>query len=271
MRSKGLFRNRNVLITGATGGLGRALCLAFADEGAALGLLDLDENALDALAGELTGKGIRSARACCDVTDETECTAAVRRVIDELGGADALVNNAGIAQRSAFTGTETAVYRRVMDVNFFGSLHCTRAALDSLIARRGRITVISSVAGLAPVLGRTGYAASKYALRGFFGSLQAELRGKGVGVTMVYPVFIDTGLENRALGGDGRVTDHPQSRVGRVLTADEAAGAVARATARRRRTLVLGRMGHVSRLLHAHWPAAYEWAMIRSLKSELER
>ena len=264
-------RGKVALVTGATGGLGRALCRAFAEQGADLGLLDLDEAALGELAAELAEGGTRCATGACDVRDEAACERAVRGVLRALGGIDVLVNNAGITQRSAFADTGTDVFRRVMDVNFFGSLHCTRAALDALIERRGQIVVLSSVAGLAPVLGRTGYAASKHALRGFFGSLQAELRGTGVGVTMVYPAFIDTGLEHRALGGDGQVTDHPQSRVGRVMTADEAAREMVRAAMARRRTLVLGTMGHLSRMLHAHWPAAYEWLMTRSLSSELER
>jgi len=131
--------------------------------------------------------------------------------------------------------------------------------------------VISSVAGLAPTLGRTGYAASKYALRGLFDTLRAELRRDGVGVLMVYPVFIDTGLGSKALDGDGSYTEHPQSRVGRQLTSEDAAGAIVDAAARNRRELVLGRVGHITRMINAHFPALYEALMARALRSELDR
>jgi NAD(P)-dependent dehydrogenase (short-subunit alcohol dehydrogenase family) len=265
------YRDKVVVVTGATGGLGRALCRAYADRGASVGLLDIEGTDLDGVAADLERTGARCVQHPCDVTDEDQCHAAVDAVIRRLGGVDVLVNNAGIAQRSAFADTSTEVYRRVMDVNFFGSLHCTRAALPALIQRRGQIAVISSVAGFAPLLGRTGYAASKHALRGFFGSLAAELRDVGVGVTMVHPTFIDTGLDRRALGEDGGVTTHPQSRVGQQLTADHVAHEITRATRRRQRTLVLGRVGHVTRMLNAHAPGLYERIMARSLRGELER
>jgi NAD(P)-dependent dehydrogenase (short-subunit alcohol dehydrogenase family) len=265
------FEGKVAVVTGAAGGLGRALCGQLADEGAALGLLDLAGDPLVQLSQELEARGATAHAAGCDVTDEAACHRAIDGLVAELGGVDVLINNAGITQRSPFATTGTEVYRRVMDVNFFGALHCTRAALPHLIERRGQIGVISSVAGLAPLLGRSGYAASKYALRGFFGSLQAELRGQGVGVTMIYPAFIDTGLEHRALGGDGEVTGHPQSRVGQVMTAAQAAEAIVGAIDRRQRHVVLGRVGHVSRMLSAHWPGLYERIMTRALRDELDR
>ena len=265
------YRGKVAVVTGATGGLGRALCRAYADLGADIGLLDLAGTDLDGVAAEIGRTGVRCVPHPCDVTDEDGCHAAIGAVTRELGGVDVLVNNAGITQRSAFADTSTAVYRRVMDVNFFGSLHCTRAALPALVQRRGQIAVISSVAGFAPLLGRTGYAASKYALRGFFGSLAAELRDDGVGVTMVHPTFIDTGLDKRALGEDGGVTSHPQSKVGQQLLPEHVAREVAHATARRQRTLVLGRVGHISRMINAHAPGLYERIMARSLRGELQR
>jgi len=265
------YRDKVAVVTGATGGLGRALARAYAEQGASIGLLDLEGTDLDGVARDIQGMGARCSTHVCDVTDEDQCIEAMGAVVRELGGVDVLVNNAGITQRSSFAETSTEVFHRVMNVNFFGSLHCTRAALPSLIQRRGQIAVISSVAGFAPVLGRTGYAASKYALRGFFSSLRAELRSTGMGVTMVHPTFIDTGLDKRALGEDGGVTSHPQSRVGQQLTPDQVAREVVRATSRRQRTLVLGRVGHLSRMVNAHWPGLYEMLMARSLRSELER
>ncbi len=111
--------------------------------------------------------------------------------------------------------TSVTVYRQVMDVNFFGALQCTKVALASLIERQGTIIVIESLAGVAPLLGRSGYCASKHALHGLFTSLRAELIGSGVHIMIVCPGFVKTNLQTRALGADGHVTRHPQSTVGR--------------------------------------------------------
>ena len=265
------YDGRVAAVTGAAGGLGRALCQRLARAGAQLALLDLDGEGVAALADDLTAGGARAFPVTCDITDEAAVREAFARIERELGPLDLLVNNAGIALRASFADTDPAVYRKVMDVNFFGSLHCTKAALPGLRRRRGQIVVISSVAGLAPTLGRTGYAASKYALRGLFDTLRAELRRDGVGVLMVYPVFIDTGLGSKALDGDGSYTEHPQSRVGRQLTSEDAAGAIVDAAARNRRELVLGRVGHITRMINAHFPALYEALMARALRSELDR
>ncbi len=260
-----------VVITGAAGGLGRALALRCAARGAHLGLLDLQPDTLESLAKELRELEVRCAFASCDVTDPEACEAAIAQVAGELGGIDLLVNNAGITQRSAFVDTELSVYRKVMDVNFFGSLHCTRAALPHLRERRGQVVVISSVAGFAPLLGRTGYCASKHALHGFFDTLRAELAPEGIGVLIVSPSFISTPINVNALDGDGQRTRHPQSTVGKVMGPSEAAVAIVRAAERDRRFLPLGRVAVVTRLLVSLWPRLYERLMIRSVGAELER
>jgi NAD(P)-dependent dehydrogenase (short-subunit alcohol dehydrogenase family) len=123
--------------------------------------------------------------------------------VAHFGALDGLVNNAGISHRSLFQDTDPAVIRRVMEVNFFGAMQMTHAALPHLLQTRGMVTAISSVAGYAPLLGRTGYAASKHALHGFFDSLRTEVEERGVGVTLVCPSFIATGIGGAALGGQG--------------------------------------------------------------------
>ncbi len=265
------FEHRVALVTGAAGGLGRALAGRLARDGARVGLLDIDGEGVAALADDLRRGGATAVGVSCDITDAAAVAAAMAHLEEQLGDVELLVNNAGLALRASFADTDPATYRKVMDVNFFGALHCTKAALPGLRRRRGQIVVISSVAGLAPTLGRTGYAASKYALRGLFDTLRAELRPDGVGVLMVYPVFIDTGLGTKALDGDGTLTEHPQSRVGRQLSPEAAADAIVRAAARGKRELVLGRVGHLTRMLNAHLPGLYERLMSRALRSELER
>jgi len=265
------FTGKVVVITGAAGGMGRALSRRFGMAGAKLGVTDLDAGAVQAFSRTLSSEGIESIGIGLDVTDEAACNRVMDDVVDQFGGIDVLINNAGITHRSAFTQTDAGVYRQVMDVNYFGSLYCTKAALDQLIKNQGLIIVISSIAGFAPLLGRTGYSASKYALHGLFDSLRAELRNTGVGATLVCPGFTATNIEQNALDGDGRPTMHPQSNVGKVATPESVAEAVFRAARLDKRLLVLSAVGRLTRLMTRCFPAFYEWLMARSLRSELER
>jgi len=260
-----------VVLTGAAGGLGRALSRELARRGAHLVLLDLPGEALDELAADLGRSGSECLARGFDITDEAACEQAIGAAIERFGGVDVLINNAGISQRSAFVDTEATVFRKVMDVNLFGALYCTRAALPSLLQRGGRIVAISSVAGIAPLYGRTGYAAAKHAMVGLFSSLRTELAGQGVGVTIVCPSFIDTGIEAAALDRDGNPTTHPRSTVGKVATAEEVAATIADAVASGRDWLFPSAMGRAARVLSALAPGLYERIMTRSLRHELQR
>ena len=265
------FVDKVVVITGAGGGLGSAFARRFAAGGAKLALLDLRADATAALADELARGGVDCVSLACDVTEEVACAAAMKSIVERFGGIDVLINNAGITHRSSFADTETGVFRRVMDVNFFGPLYCTKAALPSLLTRRGLVIAISSIAGIAPLLGRSGYAASKHACQGLFSSLRSELAPRGVDVLIVCPGFTRTGLSTAALDADGSITQHPQSTVGTLATPESVAEAVFAAASRSRRMLVLTPTGKVTMLLNRLWPALYERLMARSLRRELER
>jgi len=260
-----------VVVSGAASGIGAAICRRFAAEGAKIGLLDMDAQSVAAAADRLNDAGADALGLKCDVADETQCTAAVDTIIKLFGGVDLLVNNAGITQRSAFVDTQISVYRKVMDVNFYGSLNCTRAAIDSLIDRQGSIIVIESLAGLTPLLGRTGYCASKHALHGFFTSLRSELRETGVHVMLVCPGFVNTNLQTRALGGDGRVTTHPQSVVGKPASATKVADAIYKGALKKRHLLVLTPVGKLAYWISRLAPVLYERLMARQVRGELDR
>jgi NAD(P)-dependent dehydrogenase (short-subunit alcohol dehydrogenase family) len=262
------FKDKVVAVTGAASGIGAAVARRFAGAGARLALLDLDSAGAARLAEELNAAGGEAVAVGCDVSREPECTAAVAEVIHRFRGIDVLVNNAGITQRSAFAVTQSRVFERVMAVNFFGSLYCTRAAVASLIARRGVIVVMESIAGIAPLIGRSGYCASKHALHGLFTTLRAELRPAGVGVVIVCPGFVETNLQSRALGGDGRVTIHPQSRVGGQMTPEQVAAAVLGAVARRKPLVLLSGVGRLTYWLTRFAPVLYERLMSGRLKEE---
>jgi UDP-glucose 4-epimerase len=256
-RWRGRRARRSVVVTGAAGGIGRAVAARFAAAGDRVALLDVDAPALERTARELRAAGADVTSHPCDVRDEAACRAAMRDVVEARGGIDVLVNNAGIAHRSLLAETDPAVVRRVMEVNFFGAVHCTTAALPSVVARRGTIVALSSVAGFAPLVGRTGYAASKHALHGFFDSLRAELAGSGTAVLLVCPSFVDTGIDAHALSGSGAPAGAVKVTVGRPASAGEVADAVFDAVARRQELLVLSPVGKASYWVSRLAPGVY--------------
>jgi len=260
--------NRVAVVTGGAGGIGLAIARRLAADGFGVALLDRDGAAAQDAAIDLERRGYCATASTCDVTDAEACRAAIALVIARWGGVDLLVANAGISHRSLFETTDLAVIRKVVDVNLFGAVNVTAAALPSLIARRGAIVAISSVAGFAPLVGRTGYAASKHALHGFFGSLRAELRTRGVLVTLVCPSFVDSGIDAHALSATGDHLDRGKPVIGRVLTPEEVAVAVHAAVASRREVVVVGAVGAASRWLNRFAPRLYERLMLASQGSE---
>lgn len=265
------FKDKVVVVTGGASGIGLAICRRFGNDGAKIGILDMDADGVKRRARELEAAGTDVLGIKCDVTIKEECDFAINEIINHFGGIDILVNNAGITQRDAFVNTRISVFRKVMEVNFFGSLYCTKASIASLIKRKGLIIVIESVAGVAPLLGRTGYCASKHALHGLFTSLRSEIRETGTHVMIVCPGFIKTNLQKRALGGDGKVTHHPQTIVGKQNTTKSVAEAIYKGAVRRKHILVLTAAGKAGYWISRIAPVLYERMMARKFRSELIR
>ena len=264
-RSHTALAGKTVVITGAAGGIGSALAHRFGRAGARLALLDRDGQGAETLAADLRQTGVAAHPLQCDVSRWEDCGTAIRSVIDCHGGIDILINNAGITHLSPFAETDVAVFRKVMDINLFGALNCTKAALDTLIQRRGLVVVISSVAGFAPLAGRSGYAASKHALHGLFESLRAELHASDVQIMMVCPGFTNTGIGRHALGGDGRPARDIRTTFGKAAEPAQVADAIYRGALRRRRQLVLSPVGKLSFVVSRLFPATYERMMTRRL------
>jgi NAD(P)-dependent dehydrogenase (short-subunit alcohol dehydrogenase family) len=275
------FTGQCVVITGAAGGLGRALVDVFLQAGANVVALDRDAAALDAaqntrfpphangappLQQLATGQLLT---AVCDVTQLASCEAAMAQATARFGGIDVLINNAGIAHRSAFADTQVDVLRRVIDVNFFGAVHCTHTAIASLRQHKGLIIAISSVAGFSPLIGRTGYAASKHALHGFFDSLRTEVEDDGVDVMIVCPSFIDTGIDRAALGANGQAAANARKTTGQTTQPAEVAIAILKAARARRKLLLFSPTAKAAWWLSRLWPTRYAAIMKRRLRAEI--
>ncbi len=154
-------------------------------------------------------------------------------------------------------------------LNFFGAMHCTHTAIASLRQRQGMVIAISSVAGFSPLIGRTGYAASKHALHGFFDSLRTEVQDDGVDVLIACPSFIDTGIDRAALGHDGKPASQARKTTGATTQPAEVASAILRAASQRRQLLLFSPTAKAAWWLSRLWPARYAAIMKRRLQAEI--
>ena len=255
------------LITGAASGLGLALVRHTAAAGARVAALDVDRAGLDALAAEATTRGHEVLALPCDVTDRAACEGAVAETVARFGRIDWLFANAGISHHSALAHTAPQVIRRVVEINFFGAVHITQAALPHLLARGGALVAVSSVAGFSPLLARTGYAASKHALHGFFDSLRSEVSPAGVAVMLVCPSFIATGIDRHALDPLGNPFRGTKAIAGKPATPAQVAERIYEAARRERRLLLPGATARLAWWVSRLTPAAYARIMARRMRT----
>ncbi|MBL7828738.1 MAG: SDR family oxidoreductase [Saprospiraceae bacterium] len=201
----GYFMNKRVWITGASSGIGEALAYSFAEQGAHLILSARNEPELFRVAGKCKelGSGITTIQTL-DLSNHSSISGIVQSVLSKVGKVDILINNGGVSQRSLVKDTSLEVDKKLMDVNYFGTIALTKALLPSMLTHHlGHIVTITSLTGKFGTPYRSSYAASKHALHGFFDSLRAELGDTAVKVTLVCPGFIRTNVSKNALTGSG--------------------------------------------------------------------
>ena len=242
------FAGKTLLITGASEGIGKALALELAAEGANLVLLARNAARLEASVRECRARGAQAEAVAGDVTRREDCERSVAHALRRFGTLDALVNNAGVTMWARFDAVhDFSVYERLLAINYLGAVHMTAAALPHLKAARGLIVAIASMAGLTGVPERTGYAASKHAMVGFFESLRIELAGSGVDVCIVAPDFVVSEIHRRATGADGQPLGHTPMQEAHIMTAAACARLIVRAMHRRQRLLLTSARGRLAR------------------------
>lgn len=253
------FDSAAVVVTGGSGGIGRAVAVAALERGARVGLVARGSAGLDRAAAEL---GPRVATATADVTDRAAVDVALSQLRDELGPIDVLVNSAGLgAVGPATLSTTPAVTDQLLAANLTGVLHPTLAVLPSMLARRqGHVVVIGSVAGRIGVPGEAAYSASKFALNGFAEALALELRSWGIGVSLVSPGAVDTGFFAARGAPYARRWPPP-------IQPERVARAVIRAVERKRFDVVVPAWLRVALVARAAFPGAYSWAASRATGS----
>ena len=250
-----VYAGKVVIVTGASQGIGKALCLQLAAQRPRLVLAARDQAALAEVAATCSARGAETLVVTADVADEASCRALVAATVARFSSVDVLVNNAGVGMLARFEDvTDLTQYERLMRVNYLGSVYPTFHALPHLKRSRGQIVAISSLAGLCGVPYRTAYAATKHAQMGFFDSLRIELRESGVSVSVIAPYFVQSEIRRRSPGPDGRTVEASPLKEGELMSAEECARRIVRAMEKRQRILVMTLKGKLGRFLGLVFP-----------------
>ncbi len=244
-------KNKVVIITGASSGIGLALAKAFAKEKAKVVLAARNIDKLQEISKTLNTDNLTVKT---DVSNEDDCKNLINKTIIKFGKIDILINNAGISMRSLIIDTETSVIKKLMDVNFWGTVYCTKYALPHLLETKGSVIAVSSIAGYKGLPARVGYSSSKFAIHGFMDVLRIENLKTGLHVMILAPGFTKSNIRFTALKGDGSVQGETPRDEDKMMTAEEVAKHTLKAIKKRKRELILTSQGKLTVLLNKFFP-----------------
>lgn len=249
------FQNKTVAITGGSDGIGKALIELLLPMGAKVATCARNQDKLYDLQLRHSNQPLHCVVA--DVSNYNDCKMFIDSTIKQFGGIDILINNAGISMRSLLKDAELDVFKKVMDINYFGTVYCTKLALDSIMERKGTIVGVSSIAGYRGLPGRSGYSASKFALNGWLEALRTELLDDGVNVMWVCPGFTKSNIRNAALNAKSEAQGESPLNESSLMSAEECAGHILNAVEKKKRTLVLTFRGKQTVFINKFFPS---WA-----------
>jgi short-subunit dehydrogenase len=249
-------KDKIVIITGASSGIGKAMAQEFAARGANLILGARQYVTLCEIAQRLENQyNIKAVAVQCDVSVEEDCTHLIKQAVTTFGKIDVLVNNAGISMRALFKDVDLKVMKSLMDVNFWGTVYCTKYALPEIIKTKGSIVGVSSIAGYKGLPGRAGYSASKYAMNGFLDALRVENLKTGVHVMVACPGFTASNIRNTALDRNGSQQGESTLEEDKMMTSEEVATLIVNGVENRERTLIMTFQGKLTVFLSKFLPA----------------
>jgi short-subunit dehydrogenase len=246
------FKDKVVVVTGGTDGIGKALVVELLHRGAKVATCGRDNDKLYLLQSQFPSSPLHTM--VCDVSAEHDSKRFIETTIKFFGGIDIIINNAGMSMRALMKDATTDVIRKIIDINFMGVVYCTKYALDSIIERKGTIVGVSSIAGYRGLPGRSGYSASKFALQGWLEALRTELMDDGVNVMWVCPGFTASNIRNAALNKDAKSHGDTPLDEAKLMTAEECATHILKAIEKRKRTLVLTFQGKQTVFLNKFFP-----------------
>jgi len=246
------FKNKIVAVTGGTDGIGKALVDLLLLKGAKVATCGRHHDKLYSLQSEYPSYPLHTVVA--DVSNENDCRHFIESTIKIFGGIDILINNAGISMRALLKDISTDVLHRVMDVNFFGAVYCTKYSLNTIIERKGSIVGVSSIAGYRGLPGRSLYSASKFALQGWLESIRTELMEDDVHVMWVCPGFTTSNIRNAALNREGKPQGESPMDEGSLMSAEKCAYHILRAVEKKKRTLILTFTGQRTVFMNKFFP-----------------
>ena len=247
------FSNKIVVVTGGTDGIGKALVDLLLTRGAKVATCGRHHDKLYDLQSEYPSYPLHTVVA--DVSNENDCRLFIQSTLKVFGAIDILINNAGISMRALLKDASVDVIRKVMDINFFGTVYCTKFALESIIQRKGTIVGVSSIAGYRGLPGRSGYSASKFALQGWLEAIRTELVDDGVHVMWVCPGFTASNIRNAALDKEGAAQGETPLDESKLMTAEECSRHILDAIEHKKRTLVLTFTGKRTVFMNKFFPA----------------
>jgi short-subunit dehydrogenase len=262
-----MLQGRRIILTGASEGIGRALALELAGRGARLALAARDRTRLESLAAECRARGGEARALPTDVSNAQDCEWLLNESVTAFGGIDVLIHNAGITMWSRFDALQDlSIIERLMEVNYLAPVRLTSLALPELKKSRGLIVAVASLAGLTGVPERSGYAASKHALIGFFDSLRIELAGTGVDVSVIAPDFVVSEIHKRAIGPDGEPLGESPMVQSKIMTAERCAARIVRAVEKRERQVVMSTRGRLGRWIKLLAPAVIDRIAAKAIR-----
>mgnify|MGYP003300654102 FL=1 len=248
------FKDKVIIITGASSGIGLATARLFAGMGAKLSLAARSIDILESLASELTDDRSRILCIKTDVSVEEDCRRLIEETVRRFGKIDILINNAGISMRAPFLDVNLEVIKKLMDVNFWGTVYCSKYALPEILKTKGSIAGVISTAGYVAIPGRTGYVTSKYAIRGFLETLRIEHLYDGINILVFAPGYTASNVRNAALLADGSPQGYSPKDEGKLMSAEKVAEKLAYGLYRRKKEMILTALGYWDIWLYKRFP-----------------
>jgi len=262
------FKDKVVIVTGASSGIGEAIARKFAAEGSKVMLAARSEEKLIKIVEDIKGRGLEASFIKTDVSVESDCRRLVEKCVERYGTINILINNAGISMRASFINVDLKVLHTLMNINFWGTVYCTKYALPYLIANKGSLVGVSSIAGFHGLPGRTGYSASKFAIHGFLETIRIENLKKGLHVMIIAPGFTASNIRIHALTATGMEQGKSPREEKNLMTPEYVAKWVIKGIRKKKRNKILTWEGRFTALFQRIIPGLVDWSYYKAMSEE---